>query len=84
MRRIGGFVQRNSPIRRYAASWISLLGDANVMKKKTPTFKDEDAEREFWATADSTEYIDWSKARRIVLPNFRQTLKKSTSRKQPG
>jgi predicted DNA binding CopG/RHH family protein len=44
-------------------------------RKKIPTFKDEDAEREFWATADSTEYIDWSKARRLVLPNFRPTLR---------
>jgi hypothetical protein len=40
-------------------------------QKKIPTFKDEDAEREFWAKADSTEYIDWSKAKRLTLPNFR-------------
>lgn len=44
-------------------------------RKKIPTFKDEDAEREFWAKADSTEYIDWSKAKRIMLPNFRPTLR---------
>jgi len=44
-------------------------------RKKIPTFKDEGAEREFWAKADSTEYIDWSKAQRIVLPNFRPTLR---------
>jgi hypothetical protein len=44
--------------------------------KKIPTFKDEDAEREFWSTADSTEYIDWSKARELVLPNFRSTTEK--------
>jgi predicted DNA binding CopG/RHH family protein len=43
--------------------------------KKIPKFKDEDAEREFWATADSTEYIDWSKARRITLPNLRPSLR---------
>jgi predicted DNA binding CopG/RHH family protein len=43
--------------------------------KKIPTFKDEDAEREFWAKADSTEYIDWSKAEKLVLPNFRPTLR---------
>ena len=43
--------------------------------KKIPKFKDEDAEREFWAKADSTEYIDWSKARKLVLPNFRPTLR---------
>jgi hypothetical protein len=42
-------------------------------RKKIPTFKDEDAEREFWATADSTEYLNWSEARRIALPNFRAT-----------
>lgn len=30
--------------------------------KPIPQFKSEDEEREFWATHDSTEYIDWSKA----------------------
>jgi predicted DNA binding CopG/RHH family protein len=43
--------------------------------KKIPTFKDDDAEREFWGTADSTEYIDCSKAQTLVLPNFRPTLR---------
>lgn len=43
--------------------------------KKIPTFKDEDAEREFWSKADSTEYIDWAKAQRLVLPKFRPTLR---------
>src|SRR3954470_4806200 len=50
-------------------------GDRMKPRKKIPTFKDEDAEREFWAKADSTEYIDWSKAQRIMLPNFRPTLR---------
>ena len=27
-----------------------------------PQFENEDEEREFWATHDSTEYVDWSKA----------------------
>jgi hypothetical protein len=44
-------------------------------RKKIPAFKDEDAEREFWAKADSTEYIDWSQAHRISLPNLRATRK---------
>ena len=39
--------------------------------KKIPTFKSEDAEREFWATADSTEYVDWSKARMVRFPSLR-------------
>jgi predicted DNA binding CopG/RHH family protein len=43
--------------------------------KKIPKFKDEDAERQFWSKADSTEYIDWSQARKLVLPNFRPTLR---------
>jgi predicted DNA binding CopG/RHH family protein len=43
--------------------------------KKIPKFKDEDAEREFWAKADSTEYIDWSRAQKLVLPKFRPTLR---------
>ena len=43
--------------------------------KQIPTFKDEDAERDFWATADSTEYIDWSQAQKLVVPNLRPTLR---------
>lgn len=30
--------------------------------KPIPQFSNEDEEREFWATHNSTEYIDWSKA----------------------
>lgn len=32
------------------------------MPKEIPKFNSEDEEREFWATHDSTEYVDWSKA----------------------
>jgi predicted DNA binding CopG/RHH family protein len=39
--------------------------------KRTPAFKTEDEEREFWATHDSTEYVDWSKARVVRFPNLR-------------
>ena len=39
--------------------------------KRIPSFRSEDAEREFWATADSTEYFDWSTARRAVFPNLK-------------
>ena len=46
------------------------------MKKKIPKFKNEEAERVFWASHDSTEYLDWSKAERgPVLPKLRPTLK---------
>ena len=43
--------------------------------KKIPNFKSEDAERKFWATHDSTEYVDWSKAKRAVFPNLKTSTK---------
>jgi hypothetical protein len=39
--------------------------------KPIPRFPTEDAERKFWATHDTTDYIDWSKAQRAVFPNLR-------------
>jgi predicted DNA binding CopG/RHH family protein len=39
--------------------------------KQIPSFKDEDEEREFWATHDSSDYIDWSKAKRTIFPNLK-------------
>lgn len=43
--------------------------------KPIPKFKNEDEEREFWATHDSTEYIDWSKAKEVIFPNLKPTTK---------
>jgi hypothetical protein len=48
-------------------------------RKTIPAFKDEDAERDFWSKEDSTEYIDWSKAQRVPLPNLRPTLRTGAS-----
>lgn len=45
------------------------------MNKKMPKFKSKDTEREFWATRDSTEYVDWKKAKRVVLPELKPSLK---------
>lgn len=45
------------------------------MNKKIPKFRSEDEEREFWATHDSSEYIDWKKAKRVVLPELKPSLK---------
>ena len=39
--------------------------------KLIPRFKSEDDEREFWATHDSSEYIDWSKAEEAIFPNLK-------------
>jgi len=45
------------------------------MKKKIPEFHSENEEFEFWSKADSTEYLDWSKAKRVKLPNLKPTLR---------
>lgn len=43
--------------------------------KKIPKFKTEAEERDFWANADSSNYIDWSKANRLLLPNIKPSLR---------
>jgi predicted DNA binding CopG/RHH family protein len=43
--------------------------------KKVPSFKNEKAEREFWAKHDSSEYLDWSRGRRLSLPNLQPSLR---------
>lgn len=45
------------------------------MKKKIPEFTSEEEEFEFWSKNDSTEYLDWSKAKRAKLPNLKPTLR---------
>jgi len=45
------------------------------MKKKIPSFKTEDEEREFWSTHDSCDYVDWSKAEVAIFPNLKPSLK---------
>jgi predicted DNA binding CopG/RHH family protein len=48
----------------------------NVKKAKSfPTFKSEDEEREFWANHDSTDYIDWSEAERVLFPNLKPSVR---------
>jgi predicted DNA binding CopG/RHH family protein len=43
--------------------------------KKIPTFKSEAEEVEFWATHDSTEYVDYSKAKRIIFQNLKPSTR---------
>jgi predicted DNA binding CopG/RHH family protein len=42
-------------------------------RKPVPTFKSEAEERKFWETHDSTDYVDWSTARRVRFPNLKPT-----------
>ena len=43
--------------------------------KKIPEFKSEAEERAFWQTHDSTEYVDWSKAKLARFPNLKPSTK---------
>ena len=48
--------------------------------KKIPKFKSEKAEREFWQTHDSTEYVDYTKTEHWSFPNLKLTSKPITIR----
>jgi len=46
-----------------------------VSNKKTPDFNSEDEERDFWADADSTDYVDWKRAQAARFPNLKPSTK---------
>lgn len=41
--------------------------------KPIPSFATEAEERAFWETHDSSDYVDWSRAARVRLPNLKPT-----------
>ena len=43
--------------------------------KAIPKFASEAKERLFWETHDSTDYLDWTRAKSVVLPNLKPTTK---------
>lgn len=43
--------------------------------KATPKFKSEAEERSFWEKNDSSEYVDWTKANRVALPNLKPSTR---------
>jgi predicted DNA binding CopG/RHH family protein len=47
------------------------MAKSKIALRKPPAFKSEAEEREFWETADSTQYVDWSKAEAVRFPNLR-------------
>ncbi len=40
-------------------------------QQSIPDFNIEAEERAFWDTADSTQYLDWSKAEQVRFPNLK-------------
>jgi predicted DNA binding CopG/RHH family protein len=45
------------------------------MKGSIPKFRSENKERDFWAKHDSTDFVDWRKAKRTILPNLKPSVK---------
>ena len=43
--------------------------------KETPQFKNEDEEYNFWQENDSSDYLDWSKAKIATFPNLKKSNK---------
>lgn len=43
--------------------------------KKIPVFNSEDEEREFWAKNDSSEFLDWKKSEKVILPKLKPSTK---------
>jgi predicted DNA binding CopG/RHH family protein len=43
--------------------------------KKIPEFKSENEEFEFWSTHDSTEYIDYPRAKRVLFSNLKPSTR---------
>ena len=46
-----------------------------ITKKQMPEFQSEEEARKFWATHDSTPYVDWKSAQRTRLPNLKPSLR---------
>lgn len=45
------------------------------MNSRIPQFKNEDEEREFWATHSPLDYFDRKRAKRAAFPNLKPSLK---------
>lgn len=49
-------------------------------KTEIPSFGTEAEERAFWETHDSTDYVDWRKAKKSALPNLTPSTTKISQR----
>ena len=52
--------------------------------KKAPKFESEQDEREFWEAHDSSDYVDWSVAESVSLPNLNPLTKTISLRLPEG
>lgn len=50
------------------------------MSKRIPAFKNENEEREFWDSHDSSDFIDWRKAEKVTFSNLKPSTRKISLR----
>ena len=46
-----------------------------MAKKPIPRFRSEVEEQAFWSKHDATDYVEWSQATRVVLPNLKPSTR---------
>jgi hypothetical protein len=57
---------------------MRIIRSRTAMKnqpKTIPKFANQTEERKFWEQHDSSEYLDWSEAESVVMPNLKPTIK---------
>jgi len=45
------------------------------MSKSIPKFKSEAEEQDFWSKHDSSDYLNWKSAERVLFPNLKPSTK---------
>lgn len=45
------------------------------MARKLPKFASEAEEQAFWASADSTDFVDWSRAEAVTLSTLKPSMR---------
>lgn len=53
-------------------------------RKPIPEFRDEQEEREFWSTHDSSDYVDWTQARSTIYPQLKPSTETISLRLPAG
>lgn len=78
------FTIRRAKVRVISARPMSKkerrIYEKNKKLKSIPKFKNEDEERDFWATHDSTDYIDWNNTVELDLSKLKPSTKPITIR----
>jgi predicted DNA binding CopG/RHH family protein len=68
-------VERLEVFRLGRAKYRLRETDMSRKPKSIPRFRNEAEERLFWETHDSSDYVDWSKAKHARFPNLKPSTK---------